>query len=224
MRIAIVDDEPRIVEAVSAAVALAGHETLSAGSGEDALVLMAEHDVDALVLDVSMPGLSGLAVARALRAAGDRLPILMLTARTSVRDRVDGLDAGADDYLTKPFDMEELLARLRALLRRVDDPAAAQLRFGDLEFDPGERTGQRGGRRIDFTATEAAILRLLITAPDRVFTRAQIAEEVWDRTFDPGSNSLTVYIGYLRRKLNADGDEPLIQTVQGLGYRLGVRA
>lgn len=220
MRIAIVDDEPRIVEALIASVELAGYETLSAGGGEEALVLVAEHDIDAMVLDVSMPGLSGLAVTRTLRVAGDRLPILMLTARTSLSDRVDGLDVGADDYLTKPFHVDELLARLRALLRRVESPVSSNLSFADLVFDPDQRTGRRGERQIDFTSTEAAILKLLITHPDQVLTRAQISEGVWDRTFDPSSNSLNVYIGYLRRKLNHDGDEPLIQTVQGLGYRL----
>jgi two-component system response regulator MprA len=168
-----------------------------------------------------MPGVDGLEVCRRLRASGDRTPVLMLTARDAVADRVAGLDAGADDYLVKPFALEELLARLRALLRR-SGPAepGALLRFADLELDPAARTVARGGRRIDLTRTEFALLELLMRNPRVVLTRSVIHERIWGYDFGPGSNALGVYVGYLRRKLEAGGESRLIQTVRGVGYVL----
>ena len=180
-----------------------------------------------MVLDVMMPRLDGLEVCRRMRAAGDELPILVLTARDAVSDRVAGLDAGADDYLPKPFALEELLARLRALLRRrtADDIAAAAghapaLRFADLSLDPDTRDVRRGERPISLTRTEFSLLELLLANPRRVLTRANILEQVWGYDFPTTGNALEVYIGYLRRKTEADGEPRLIHTVRGVGYVL----
>ena len=168
-----------------------------------------------------MPGVDGLEVCRRLRASGDRTPVLMLTARDTVADRVEGLDAGADDYLVKPFALEELLARLRALLRRTGPTEPGQvLRFADLELDPAARTVTRAARRVDLTRTEFALLELLLRNPRVVLTRSVIHERIWGYDFGPGSNALGVYVGYLRRKLEAGGESRLIQTVRGVGYVL----
>ena len=187
--------------------------------------LASPNGVDAAILDVLMPGIDGLEVCRRLRAGGNPVPILMLTARTEVDSRVAGLDAGADDYLPKPFALAELLARLRALLRRVGngDGEAATLRFADLDLDPGTREVRRAGRSIELTRTEFALLELFLRNPRQVLTRSIIFERVWGYDFGPSSNSLDVYIGYLRRKTEA-GDAPrLIHTVRGVGYALRER-
>jgi two-component system, OmpR family, response regulator MprA len=216
VRILVVDDEPAVREAVDRALRLQGYETELAADGAQALDALAERAPDALVLDVLMPRVDGLEVCRRLRAAGDRTPVLVLTARDAVPDRVRGLDAGADDYLVKPFALEELLARLRALLRRTTGHCEL-LRFADLEVEPAAHEVRRGGRPIGLTRTEFLLLELLIRHPRQVLTRSQIFERVWGYDFGPASNSLEVYVGYLRRKL---GDPRIIQTVRGVGYVL----
>ena len=221
MRILVVDDEPAVRDAVRRALVLSGYTVETADGGGAAVTALAAEAPDAIVLDVAMPGVDGLEVCRRLRASGDRTPVLMLTARDTVADRVEGLDAGADDYLVKPFALEELLARLRALLRRTGpaEPGAV-LRFADLELDPVAHTVARGGRRIDLTRTEFALLELLLRNPRVVLTRSVIHERIWGYDFGPGSNALGVYVGYLRRKLEAGGESRLIQTVRGVGYVL----
>ncbi|HMN99130.1 MAG TPA: response regulator transcription factor [Miltoncostaeaceae bacterium] len=221
MRILVVDDEPAVRDAVRRALVLSGYTVDVADGGGAAVAALAAEAPDAVVLDVAMPGVDGLEVCRRLRASGDRTPVLMLTARDTVADRVEGLDAGADDYLVKPFALEELLARLRALLRRTapSEPGAA-LRFGDLELEPAARTVTRAGRRVDLTRTEFALLELLMRNPRVVLTRSVIHERIWGYDFGPGSNALGVYVGYLRRKLEAGGESRLIQTVRGVGYVL----
>ena len=173
-----------------------------------------------MILDILMPNLDGLETVRRLRASGDRIPILMLTARDAVADRVEGLEAGADDYLIKPFALEELLARLRALLRRTGAEGDEVLRFDDLELDPKTRRGRRSGRTFDLTKTEYSLLELFLLNPRRVLTREVIFERVWGYDFGLNSNSLEVYIGYVRRKIEAEGEPRLIHTVRGVGYVL----
>ncbi len=223
MRILVVDDERAVRESLRRALELEGYEVELAGDGEEALERLASpNGVDAAILDVLMPGIDGLEVCRRLRAGGNPVPVLMLTARTEVDSRVAGLDAGADDYLPKPFALAELLARLRALLRRAGngDGEAATLRFADLDLDPGTREVRRAGRSIELTRTEFALLELFLRNPRQVLTRSIIFERVWGYDFGPTSNSLDVYIGYLRRKTEA-GDAPrLIHTVRGVGYAL----
>ncbi len=221
MRILVVDDEPAVRDAVRRALVLSGYTVDVADGGGAAVAALAAEAPDAVVLDVAMPGVDGLEVCRRLRASGDRTPVLMLTARETVADRVEGLDAGADDYLVKPFALEELLARLRALLRRTSpaEPGSV-LRFADLELDPAARTVTRGGRRVELTRTEFALLELLLRNPRVVLTRSVIHERIWGYDFGPGSNALGVYVGYLRRKLEAGGESRLIQTVRGVGYVL----
>ena len=221
MKILVVDDERAVRESLRRALELEGYEIELAADGEEALYrLDSEAQPDALVLDVLMPGVDGLEVARTIRRSGNRLPILMLTARTQVEDRVEGLDAGADDYLTKPFALEELLARLRALLRRTAEGSGEVLRFADLELDPGTREVKRGGEPIELTRTELSLLELFMVNPRQVLTRSVIFERVWGYDFGYGSNSLDVYIGYLRRKTEAGGRPRLIHTVRGVGYAL----
>jgi two-component system response regulator MprA len=220
--ILVVDDEPAVREAVQLALELEDFRVTAVENGLQALKHLAGDHVDAVVLDVSMPYLDGLEVCRRLRAAGDRTPVLMLTARDSVNDRVVGLDAGADDYLVKPFALEELLARLRALLRRTgtNGVESAVLRFDDLVLDTAAYTAARGERRIELTRTEFALLELFLRNPRHVLTRTVIHERIWGYDFGPGSNALGVYVGYLRRKLEAEGEPRLIQTVRGVGYVL----
>jgi two-component system response regulator MprA len=221
VRILVVDDEPAVLEAVDRALRLEGYETELAADGAEALDALATRAPDALVLDVLMPRVDGLEVCRRLRAAGDRTPVLVLTARDGVPDRVRGLDAGADDYLVKPFALEELLARLRALLRRSGGAGEHEiLRFADLELRPLEHTVSRGRREIALTRTEFLLLELFIRHPRQVLTRSQIFERVWGYDFGASSNSLEVYVGYLRRKLEAGGEQRLVQTIRGLGYVL----
>jgi two-component system, OmpR family, response regulator MprA len=221
VRILVVDDETAVREAVDRALRLEGYDTELAADGAQALDALAARAPDALVLDVLMPRVDGIEVCRRLRAAGDRTPVLVLTARDAVPDRVRGLDAGADDYLVKPFALEELLARLRALLRRTSAAGPGELlRFGDLELEPEAHSARRAGRTLELTRTEFLLLELFIRHPRQVLTRSQIFERVWGYDFGPASNSLEVYVGYLRRKLEA-GDEPrVLQTVRGVGYVL----
>jgi two-component system, OmpR family, response regulator MprA len=217
VRILVVDDEPSVRDALDRALRLDGYRVQLAGDGQQALERLAEDPPDAVVLDVLMPEPDGLEVCRRLRAAGDRTPVLLLTARDAVPDRVRGLDAGADDYLVKPFALEELTARLRALLRRSGAPVGEVLRYAGLKLDPGAHTVERDGRPVELTRTEFLLLELLLRHPRQVLTRGQIFEHVWGYDFGPSSNSLEVYVGYLRRKL---GDPRLIQTVRGVGYVL----
>ncbi len=221
MKILVVDDERAVRESLRRALELEGYEIELAGDGNEALYrLEANDEPDAMILDVLMPGIDGLEVCRRLRGTGSKLPVLMLTARTEVEDRVAGLDAGADDYVTKPFALEELLARVRALLRRAGDDAGEVTRFADLELDPGTREVRRGGRPIELTRTEFSLLELFMRNPRQVLTRSVIFERVWGYDFGFASNSLDVYIGYLRRKTEAGGEPRLIQTVRGVGYAL----
>ncbi len=220
MRILVVDDEPAVRDAVDRALRLDGHDVALAEDGRAALDALAAEPPDALVLDLLMPRLDGLEVCRRLRAAGDRTPVLVLTARDAVADRVRGLDAGADDYLVKPFALEELGARLRALLRRTGGPVEEPLRHAGIELDPAGHTVHRGERLVELTRTEFLLLELFLRHPRQVLTRSQIFERVWGYDFGPASNSLEVYVGYLRRKLEADGEQRLIQTVRGVGYVL----
>jgi two-component system, OmpR family, response regulator MprA len=221
MKILVVDDERAVRESLRRALELEGYDVGLAADGSEALEkLDSEAQPDAVILDVLMPGTDGLEVSRTLRRSGNRVPVLMLTARAEVGDRVAGLDAGADDYLTKPFALEELLARLRALLRRTADGSGEALRFADLELDPGTREVRRGGEPIELTRTEFSLLELFMLNPRQVLTRSVIFERVWGYDFGYGSNSLDVYIGYLRRKTEAGGKPRLIHTVRGVGYAL----
>ena len=214
------DDEPQLRRALERALKLEGYDVELAADGEEALAATAEQRPDAIVLDVLMPKRDGLDVCRELRRRQDRTLVLMLTARDGVSDRVDGLDAGADDYVVKPFALEELLARLRALLRRGDGGGPDALSYADLTLDPATREVHRGGRSIDLTKTEFALLQQLMRHPRQVLTRSQIFESVWGYDFGPRSNSLEVYVGYLRRKTEEGGEPRLIQTVRGVGYAL----
>ncbi|MFM1723421.1 MULTISPECIES: response regulator transcription factor [Rhodococcus] len=223
MRILVVDDDRAVRESLRRSLSFNGYTVELAVDGMDALEKVAASRPDALVLDVMMPRLDGLEVCRRLRSTGDDLPILVLTARDSVSERVAGLDAGADDYLPKPFALEELLARLRALLRRaapaVGDDSEA-MTFEDLTLDPVTREVTRGGRSISLTRTEFALLEMLMANPRRVLSRSRILEEVWGYDFPTSGNALEVYVGYLRRKTEADGEPRLIHTVRGVGYVL----
>jgi two-component system response regulator MprA len=221
MRILVVDDERAVRGSVRRALALEGYTVTEAGGGQEALDELKARAMDAVVLDVLMPDLDGLEVCRRLRVAGDRVPILMLTAREGVADRVAGLDAGADDYLVKPFALEELLARLRALLRRTSEAGDGhELRFDGLTLDLDMREARIGNRRIELTRTEFSLLELFMRNPRQVLTRPVINERVWGYDFGPASNSLGVYVGYLRRKLEENGHPRLIHTMRGVGYVL----
>jgi two-component system, OmpR family, response regulator MprA len=221
MRVLVVDDERAVRESLRRALELEGYDVELAADGRKALDrLEAGPDPDAVILDVLMPEVDGLEVCAELRRSGSRLPVLMLTARAEVENRVAGLDAGADDYVTKPFALEELLARLRALLRRTTNGSGEALRFADLELDPRTREVHRDGERIELTRTEFSLLELFLLNPRQVLTRSLIFERVWGYDFGAGSNSLDVYIGYLRRKTEAGGKPRLIQTVRGVGYAL----
>jgi two-component system response regulator MprA len=221
VKILVVDDERAVRDSHRRALELEGYEIELAEDGRQALErLEAEAQPDALILDVLMPGPDGLEVCRRLRRTGSRVPVLMLTARDEVENRVAGLDAGADDYVTKPFALEELLARLRALLRRTTPETGDVLRFADLELNPSTREVSRSGEPIELTRTEFSLLELFLTNPRQVLTRSIIFERVWGYDFGFASNSLDVYIGYLRRKTEANGGPRLIHTVRGVGYAL----
>jgi len=220
VNVLLVEDDPAVRGAVERALRHAGHEPALATDGVRALEQATALLYDAVVLDLGLPGLDGLEVCRRLRAAGNQVPVLMLTARAAVSDRVSGLDAGADDYLVKPFALDELLARLRALERRA--PSSGQirgeLRFGDLTIDRDAMTCRRGAREIQLSRTEYQLLELLMANQGKVLSRDVIFDKVWGYDFGPESNSLDVYVGYLRRKLEADGEPRIIHTVRGVGY------
>ena len=224
MKILVVDDERAVRESLRRALELEGYEIELAADGREALYrLEGTTEPDAMILDVLMPGVDGLEVCRRLRDSGSKLPVLMLTARAEVESRVEGLDAGADDYVTKPFALDELLARVRALLRRTADEEGESgelLRFENLELHPATREVTRAGRPIELTRTEFSLLELFMRNPRQVLTRTIIFERVWGYDFGYASNSLDVYIGYLRRKTEAGGEPRLIQTVRGVGYAL----
>jgi two-component system, OmpR family, response regulator MprA len=220
-RVLVVDDDPDVRDAVETALELEGHTVTTATDGLDALKRLGQAQFEAVVLDVLMPNLDGFEVCRRLRAAGNRTPILIVTARDSEEDTIRGLDLGADDYLVKPFALGELLARVRALLRRTR-PAGedAPLWFAGLSLDPQTREASRGGRPLELTRTEHALLELFMRNPRQVLTRELIMERVWSYDFGPTSNPLEVYISYLRRKTEAGGEPRLIHTVRGVGYAL----
>jgi two-component system, OmpR family, response regulator MprA len=223
VKILVVDDERAVRESLRRALELEGYDIQLAADGQEALRLLeanGEPQPDAVILDVLMPAVDGLEVCRRLRRSGNRVPVLMLTARDEIENRVAGLDAGADDYVTKPFALEELVARIRALLRRTSAGDDELLRFADLELDPGTREVRRGGDPIELTRTEFALLELFMTNPRQVLTRSIIFERVWGYDFGFASNSLDVYIGYLRRKTEVGGKPRVIQTVRGVGYAL----
>ena len=225
MRILVVDDDRAVRDSLRRSLEFNGHTVDLASDGAEALVRVPQVDPDVIVMDVMMPRLDGLEATRALRSAGNDVPILVLTARDAVTDRVDGLDAGADDYLTKPFALDELLARVRALhrraARRADQEAdEAPLTFADLSLDPVTRDVTRGERSLSLTRTEFALLELFLRRPKRVLERSFILEEVWGFDFPTTANSLEVYVGYVRRKLEAEGEDRLLHTVRGVGYVL----
>ncbi|MET9372561.1 response regulator transcription factor [Streptomyces sp. NPDC003035] len=226
-RILIVDDEPAVREALRRSLAFEGYGTEEAVDGVDALARMESYAPDLVVLDIQMPRMDGLTAARRIRASGSTVPILMLTARDTVGDRVTGLDAGADDYLVKPFELDELFARIRALLRRSSYAAAGEpqpegdvLGFADLRMDVATREVTRGGRPVELTRTEFTLLEMFLAHPRQVLTREQILKAVWGFDFEPSSNSLDVYVMYLRRKTEAGGEPRLVHTVRGVGYVL----
>jgi two-component system response regulator MprA len=220
-RVLVVDDEPAVRAVLARALRLDAYEVELAEDGRGALDRLAAAPPDVVVLDVLMPHVDGLEVCRRLRAAGDRTPVLMLTARDAVDDRVAGLDAGADDYLVKPFALKELKARVRALLRRAVPPEAdGELRFGDLRLEPAGWRAHRGARPLELSRTEFNLLALFLARPREVLSRSEIFERVWGYDFGPSSNALGVYVGYLRRKLEAGGEPRLLHTVRGVGYVL----
>jgi two-component system, OmpR family, response regulator MprA len=222
MRILVVDDDRAVREALRRALTLSGYEVQTAEDGEHAIEQVAQGVPDAVLLDLGLPGIDGLDVTRRLRLLGNRVPILILTARDAVSDRIDGLDAGADDYLVKPFDLNELKARLRALLRRTGthegDPDA--LTFAEIHLDSARHGAQVGDGFAELTRTEYQLLELLMLNPRRVLPHSLIYDRVWGYDFGPTSNALRVYVGYLRRKLDAAGARDLIHTVRGVGYVL----
>jgi two-component system response regulator MprA len=221
VKILVVDDERAVRDSLRRALELQGYEVELASDGAEALERLAENgQPDAIVLDILMPGIDGLAVRRQLRRRGNSVPVLMLTARDAVGDRVEGLEAGADDYVIKPFALEELLARIRALLRRTSPAADGVLRFADLELDTGTREVRRAGEKIELTRTEFNLLELFMLNPRQVLTRSIIFERVWGYDFGFASNSLDVYIGYMRSKTEAGGKPRMIHTVRGVGYAL----
>ncbi|HEV7461432.1 MAG TPA: response regulator transcription factor [Solirubrobacteraceae bacterium] len=220
MRVLVVDDEPAFRQAITRALTLDGYRVDDVGGGAEALERLADGGMDAIVLDVSMPAPDGLEVSRRLRDAGDRTPILMLTARDAIDDRVAGLDAGADDYLVKPFALQELLARLRALMRRGGEGPNEVLCFADVRLDPAAYEVSRGGRAIELTRTEFLLLELFMRNPRQALPRSTIFERVWGYDFGTRSNSLGVYVGYLRRKLEEGGEPRLLHTIRGIGYVL----
>jgi two-component system response regulator MprA len=220
-RVLVVDDEPAVRRALERALRLENYDVELAADGEQALDALISDGIDAVVLDVLMPRLDGLEVVRRMRKAGDRTPVLMLTARDAIDDRVAGLDVGADDYLVKPFALRELQARLRALIRRTGDGADEEvLRYADLVLDPVAHEVHRGDRLIELSKTEFSLLQLFLQHPRQVLTRSTIFEHVWGYDFGPTSNALGVYMGYLRRKTEAGGEPRLLHTVRGVGYVL----
>ena len=221
MHLLVVDDDASVREALALVLGIDGFDVTTAEDGREAIRTLERRQTDAVILDVLMPGLDGLEVCRRMRARGDRTPVLMLTARAEVSERVAGLEAGADDYLAKPFAREELIARLRALLRRTGWQGDEEvLRFEDLVLDPLAHEARRGERELELTRTEFLLLELLMSHPRQVLTRTIIFDRVWGYDFGPSSNSLEVYSGYLRRKTEAGGERRLVHTVRGVGYVL----
>jgi two-component system response regulator MprA len=220
VRILVVDDDLAVRRSIDRALRLEGYDVVTVGSGREALDTVAASPPDALILDLQLPDLDGLQVCRHMRAHGDDTPVLMLTARQEISDRVEGLDAGADDYLIKPFALAELLARLRALMRRRFENEGGLLKVGDLSLDLSSREGQRAGRPFTLTRIEFDLLEMFLRHPRQVLTREVLLERVWGFDFDSGTNSLAVYVGYLRRKLEEGGEPRCIHTVRGVGYVL----
>jgi two-component system copper resistance phosphate regulon response regulator CusR len=220
MRLLLVEDDSRIARFVARGLQEQSYAVDVVSSGDEALYHVDINDYDVVILDVMIPGKDGFTTCRAIRGLGKRMPILMLTARDAVEDRIHGLDSGADDYLTKPFEFGELLARLRALLRRPKDVRPTQILVGDLELDTGSQTARRRNRSISLTAKEYALLEFLARNANRVIGRSEIAEHVWNETFDPFSNLIEVYVNRLRRKLGEENGNPLLQTRRGSGYIL----
>ena len=221
MKILVVDDDKAVRDSLQRALVLEGYEVELAPDGTTAVKSLTQAAPDAVILDLQLPDIDGLEVCRRLRTLGDRTPVLMLTARDALNDRVEGLDAGADDYLVKPFELDELFARLRALLRRRAPVTDGEiLRFEDLALDLTTREAKRGDRLIELTKIEFDLLEMFLLHPRQVLTRELILDQVWGYDFDSGTNSLAVYVGYLRRKTEEDGENRLIQTVRGVGYVL----
>lgn len=222
MRVLLVEDDPRITSFLDKGLTAEGHSVTTAATVAEAEAALAAYGdrLDLLLLDLGLPGGDGEDILRRLRRHGSTLPVIVLTARAEVSDRVRGLDAGANDYVVKPFAFEELLARMRAVRRTMDNPTSHELVVGDLRLDTLTKVAWRAGRRIDLAPREWALLELFMGHPTRVFTRAHILSRVWQYDLDPGSNVVDVYVGYLRKKLNRPGLEPLIHTVRGAGYRL----
>ena len=219
MRILIVEDEPGIVRFLERGLAAHGYQPLSADNGEDGARLAIDESVDLVLLDIMLPGLDGQEVLKKIRARRPGLPVLMLTARDNVQNKVGALDAGADDYLTKPFAFEELLARIRALTRRTDQPRASLIEIADLRVDLLSHRVWRGDRQIELSSREFALLEYFMRHPGQALSRQQILSAIWDYAFDPGSNVVDVYVRYLRRKIDRPGESSLIETVRGVGYR-----
>jgi DNA-binding response OmpR family regulator len=220
MRVLFAEDDIKLRTHVAGALRAVGHAVDETGDGEEAVWLLREHDYDAAVFDISLPGKDGICITRSARAAGCKVPILLATARGEVRDKVTGLDAGADDYLVKPFSTEELLARLRALARRNRPELDDVLRISDLEVDLRMRVARRGGREISLTNREFSLLAALAEASPRPLSKAALTERVWDQHFDSGTNVLNVYVNYLRKKVDLPGFPPLLRTLRGVGFAL----
>ena len=219
MRVLIVEDEPAIVRMLERGLGANGHRCISADNGEDGARLAVQEDVDLVLLDIMLPGLSGQEVLKRIRFRRPGLPVLMLTARDDLPSKVGALDGGADDYLTKPFAFEELLARMRAFVRRTDQPQSSKLEAGDLQVDLLSRRVWRGEKQVELSACEFELLEYFMRHPGQVLSRQQILSAIWDYSFDPGSNVVDVYVRYLRRKLDRRGEQSLISTVRGAGYR-----
>jgi DNA-binding response OmpR family regulator len=219
MRVLIVEDDPGIARFLERGLAAHGHRALTADNGQDGVQMATDESVDFVLLDIMLPGMDGQEVLRRIRARRPGVPVLMLTARGEVRDKVSALDGGADDYLTKPFDLEELLARMRALVRRADQPQASRIQIGDLKMDLRSHRVWRGEKLVDLSSREFALLEYFVRHQGQVLSRQQILSAVWDYAFDPGSNVVDVYVSYLRNKLDRRGEPSLIATVRGAGYR-----
>jgi DNA-binding response OmpR family regulator len=219
MRVLIVEDDPAIVRFLERGLAAHGHQSITADNGHDGVIMAADESVDFVLLDIMLPGMDGQEVLRRIRARRPGVPVLMLTARDEVRDKVSALDGGADDYLTKPFDLDELLARMRALVRRADQPEASRIEKGDLKLDLRSHRVWRGEKSVELSSREFALLEYFVRHTGQVLSRQQILSAVWDYAFDPGSNVVDVYVSYLRNKLDRRGEPSLISTVRGAGYR-----
>jgi DNA-binding response OmpR family regulator len=219
MRVLIVEDDPAIVRFLERGLAAHGHQSITADNGHDGVIMAADESVDFVLLDIMLPGMDGQEVLRRIRARRPGVPVLMLTARDEVRDKVSALDGGADDYLTKPFDLDELLARMRALVRRADQPEASRIEKGDLKLDLPSHRVWRGEKSVELSSREFALLEYFVRHTGQVLSRQQILSAVWDYAFDPGSNVVDVYVSYLRNKLDRRGEPSLISTVRGAGYR-----